>query len=192
MASKKQAKALKGNPKSEYIGDHFPRIAKRAVFYESIEALNLDEQVDAMRRRNAAMRAHPDYAAKARIEQALVGAHLDPLLLGAPELSRFVFIMRELLHESEPGDTLPEILQPLHTLLSRRGGGRRPVTTQWQEWSDRFDKLKMVRRQATTRELYEDIAAEVSKRLKEPVPWTRIRDGISKLKKAKTVDQNVV
>lgn len=72
---------------------------------------------------------HPDTAAADCIEAALAAAHLDERVRKSDELSRFVFLMRELLQEHQPGETLEDLLQPLAVLMQRTmaPGGRQAV-----------------------------------------------------------------
>lgn len=63
-------------------------------------------------------RAHPDFLACQRIAAALQDAHLDPQVLMSPQLTRFVWLMRELIADFVPGETLEQLLEPLHKLLS--------------------------------------------------------------------------
>lgn len=69
------------------------------------------------------LRAHPDAAAVERITRALEALHLDPALRASPELSRFVFLMRELIADFMPGMSVSQMLEPLRTVLSTHAGG---------------------------------------------------------------------
>ena len=70
-------------------------------------------------------------------------------------------------------------------------GGRPPKAELYARWLDDYDyRRKASRGQLTAREIYEDIAENEKQRIGKPVPWTRIRDGISeariKLNKGKS------
>lgn len=100
----------------------------RGDFYSKIKPLPVAEQLDAVQKRDEEWQAHPDFAAKQRIEEYLTMAHLHPDLRASPELSKLVFLFRELLADAEPGETVAQILEPLQTLMARHGGGRPPET----------------------------------------------------------------
>lgn len=127
---------------------------------------------------------HPDAVAAEVLEKHLTAAHLHPALAESPELSQFVFLMRELLAEHVPGMTLEHMLQPLQTLLARRGGGRPSREQTHSRWASQFDEVRAKWRTLTAREIYDDIAAEEAERTGASVPWTRIRDGVSAARKA--------
>lgn len=103
--------------------------------YAPLEGLEGEELLKAVRRMNAGLRYHPDTRARQVIERHLTAAHMNPALAESPELSRFVFLMRELLAEHVPGMTLPQMLEPLQTLLARRDAGTgRPPSDHADEW----------------------------------------------------------
>lgn len=102
-----------------------PDQAARARFEASLQEARLPPEVTAsLRKAFDAQGKHPDLAAKTRIEASLQEVHLHPDLRASPELSRLVSLFRELLHGFVPGETMEQALEPLQTLMARRGGGR--------------------------------------------------------------------
>lgn len=156
-----------------------------------IEALPKEEQTTAMVRRIQWLQDHPDTKAKRRIQALLQEAHLDAQVCQSPELSRFVALMRELLHGHHPGEKLEHILSPLWTLLSMNGGGPKPKAHVFAEWERRVSaKEKGKRRNTSQRDIYEDVAAEWTdeKRLKKAIKWTAVRDQILAIRKRREAE----
>lgn len=103
-----------------------PRKARNARWKEltnAIAALPADEQWAAMEKLLSSVAAHPDSGNKRIIEEYLQAAHLRPELQTSPELTRLVMLFRDILHQFVPGETLEMAMEPVHTLMSRNGGG---------------------------------------------------------------------
>ncbi len=140
----------------------------------------------------AAQRANPEHQAHARLWEILNAAQVDAVVLQSPELTRFVWLMMEVLHRvgNRPGASLEDMTRPLETLIaSARGsaGGRPPAAVKWEGWRRCFEAKLKFSRLTTKREIYEDIAEESSRHGHKPIKWTTVRDGISKLKKAEKI-----
>lgn len=135
----------------------------------------------------AEARANPSWQAHQRLAEILDGAGIDPILLQDPELTRFVHLMRELLADSHPGESLEQMLRPLKTLMSAAdgaGGGRPKQADTDAEWRERYDaKKSRDRQQKTQRDICEDIAAEWEAEGHAKLHWTTIRDGIRRARK---------
>lgn len=108
-------------PKEETL---LPSRKGREAPFKRIQALPEVERHQAFMRLREELRAHPDSVAKQRIEKCLVEAHLHADLKASPELSKLVFVFREIVHDFIPGETVEQALEPLQTVMARHGGGR--------------------------------------------------------------------
>lgn len=160
----------------------------RADHFDSV--FGAEPDLEAFQVANEYLRTHPDTEVKARIEHALTALHLDPEVhLKSRELTRFVFLMRDLIADFLPGMTLEQMLQPLQTLLSRYGGGRPSVASEYAAWLAEYELRQRCNRTGKkASEIYADIAEGVNEgRVRagqKPIKWTQIRDGISEARKA--------
>jgi hypothetical protein len=148
-----------------------------------------DDDLDKLIEVIQALREHPDSLAQAKIEEALQTVHLDAdVHQRSPELSRFVFLMRELLADYMPGMTLEQMLEPLHTLLSMRGGGRPSDAATHDRWLAEYEARQRANRlKLSAQDIYEDMAEQENslraKAGRESIGWRQIRDGCSKARK---------
>lgn len=134
-----------------------------------------------------AERRHPDSIAKAAISEALQAAHLDHRVRPSVELSRFLWLMRELVHDFRAGETLESMLQQVDALVAMRDGskgGRPRLTVQHEGWSRRCEDLKRTHPSRTPQERYEDVAAEWNaEHPRRPVTWRGVRKAVTALRK---------
>ena len=161
----------------------------RALHFDRL--YGIDPELDTILSVEAHLRQHPDAAAQAWIEKALQAIHLDPAVTGqSPELARFVWLMRELLTDFIPGMTLEQMLEPLHTVLSRHPNSGRPSAAAVNAmWLNEYEEKQLGNRtNRRAQEIYEDIAATENERRSKtgskPIKWKRIRDGISEARKS--------
>lgn len=115
---------MKKAPKRETL---LPERKARGDIYRRISDMPVGERMAFVQQMNADMLAHPDHAALQRLEAALAAAHLHPDVAASREVSRLVFLFRELVVDFVPGETIEQALEPLQTLLAQRGGGRPPT-----------------------------------------------------------------
>jgi len=138
----------------------------------------------------AKTRADPSWQAHQRLAELLNAAGVDPVILQDPEVARLVHLVRELLADSSPGESLEQMLRPLKTLMSAvdgAGGGRPKQADTDAEWRERFDAKKSRDRQHKKhQDICEDIAAEWEAEGHSKPHWTTIRDGIRRARKQET------
>lgn len=153
----------------------------RAAVLQHIGSLPPDERAKVRQD----IKAHPDNAAKDKLEEYLVSAHFDPAVLQSETLANYVFLVREVLADFVPGMDLQQMLEPLQTLMSRYGGGRPKQAVVWAQWATMFEAKRKRNTLASAEQLYEFVADDWEADGHPPVSWRGVRNGISKLKKLK-------
>jgi hypothetical protein len=167
-----------------------PEGKSRAAYYDgrrqTLDELKGRALLAEMQREVQAWRDHPDTAAKERIDRALQEAHLDPVVYQrSHELTRFVWLMRELLADFVPGMKVEQLLEPLRTLMSRHPRAGRPTKAEVRDkWMKRYDALKQKRPTLSAPEIWQDIAHEWEQSGHVPMTWRSIRTAVSKHRKA--------
>jgi hypothetical protein len=118
--TKSKQKKAKAAPGGAADATPLPIGRTRAAVLQHIGSLPPDERAKVRQD----IKAHPDNAAKDKLEEHLISAHFDPVVRQSETLTTYVFLVRELLADFVPGMDLQQMLEPLQTLMSRRGGGR--------------------------------------------------------------------
>ena len=98
----------------------------RAAPYDDVLALPADEQYEAAIARRDRLRQHPDHAAKEVLMAALRATLSRPEVRASITTGRLMYLFEEVVTGFVPGESVLEVLEPLHAFLSSRYGGGRP------------------------------------------------------------------